>query len=83
MKISDQEYRIMKSKIDVESFEDCVEYYDNEGVCGWCLGEKEVSADVDDGEGHIQRGVGTEKCPVCTNRNEPDSDYYNDLMLDK
>ena len=31
-------------------------------VCEICGGSGEVSCDEDDGEGHMQRGVGTEKC---------------------
>ncbi len=33
-------------------------------VCGYCEGTGEVSCDEDDGEGHMMRGVGTQKC-IC------------------
>ena len=33
-------------------------------VCIECKGTGEVRTDEDDGEGHIMRGVGTEKC-IC------------------
>lgn len=36
----------------------------DEGECIYCGGEGEVATDEDDGEGHIMRGVGTQKC-VC------------------
>lgn len=35
-----------------------------EGECAYCDGTGEVATDEDDGEGHIMRGVGTQKC-VC------------------
>ncbi len=35
-----------------------------EEVCGYCDGTGELAADEDDGEGHTQRGVGTQKC-IC------------------
>lgn len=40
------------------------------GECGLCGGSRQVTCDEDDGEGHIQRGVGTRRCdnPV----HEPD-----------
>ena len=38
--------------------------------CEFCGGTGEVSTDESDGEGHIQRGVGTEKC-ICQ-LGEPD-----------
>lgn len=38
-------------------------------VCSECLGTGEVSEDIDDGEGHLQRGVGTRKC---TCKKEPE-----------
>ena len=44
----------------------CGKYCEAEEVCIDCLGTKEVSTDVDDGEGHTMRGVGTEKCRRCT-----------------
>ena len=33
-----------------------------EKVCAECLGTGEISTDEDDGEGHIARGVGSQKC---------------------
>ena len=33
-------------------------------VCELCGGTGEITTDEDDGEGHIQRGVGTRKC-IC------------------
>ncbi len=33
-------------------------------ICSACLGEGEVPSDEDDGEGHVMRGVGIEKC-IC------------------
>lgn len=33
-------------------------------VCMYCFGTGEISVDESDGEGHMQHGVGTEKC-VC------------------
>ena len=33
-------------------------------VCGYCGGTGELACDESDGEGHIQRGVGIEKC-IC------------------
>lgn len=44
-----------------------------EEVCEFCLGEGTVSTDESDGEGHIMRGVGTEKC-ICQIRDEDESD---------
>ena len=38
--------------------------YEKEERCEYCKGTGEVSTDEDDGEGHIMRGVGTEKC-IC------------------
>ena len=43
-----------------------------EFVCPECHGEGEVSTDVDDGEGHTMRGVGTEKCRCQIKDEEPD-----------
>lgn len=40
---------------------DCLEC---EEECEYCGGTGEVATDEDDGEGHIMRGVGTEKC-IC------------------
>jgi hypothetical protein len=36
-----------------------------EGVCKFCEGTGEVSVDESDGEGHIMKGTGTQKC-ICT-----------------
>lgn len=44
-----------------------------EEVCAYCLGDGEYSTDESDGEGHIMRGVGTQKCH-CT----IDEDDYDD-----
>ena len=37
-----------------------------EGECATCGGTGEVATDEDDGEGHIMRGVGTQKCECQT-----------------
>jgi len=42
----------------------CKKVCATEEVCAYCLGTGEVSTDVDDGEGHMMHGVGTEKC-IC------------------
>ncbi len=46
-------------------------------TCEECGGTGEISTDVDDGEGHTQRGVGTEPCPACSRR-EPTEDRYQE-----
>jgi len=42
-------------------------------VCAYCLGEGEYSTDESDGEGHIMRGVGTQKCHCTINEDEYDN----------
>ena len=42
--------------------------------CTDCGGTGEISTDESDGEGHIQRGVGTQKCHCKINTNEDDQD---------
>ena len=37
---------------------------------GMCDGSGEISTDESDGEGHIMRGVGTQKCLCKTNQDE-------------
>lgn len=49
-----------------------------EVVCDECLGEGEVSTDVDDGEGHTMRGVGTEKCSKCSGEGDDHDDMDDD-----
>lgn len=50
----------------------CKKECDVEEVCEFCLGEGEYSVDVDDGEGHTMRGVGTQKCHCTIHEPEPD-----------
>jgi len=45
---------------------------DLEFVFEYCLGEGVVSCDESDGEGHIMKGVGTQKC-VCQIKDEDES----------
>ena len=40
----------------------CKKECEVEEVCAYCLGDGEYSTDESDGEGHIMRGVGTQKC---------------------
>ena len=47
-----------------------------EEVCAYCLGTKEEVYDEDDGEGHMQRGVGSRPCPHC--RPEPSYEHEDD-----
>lgn len=51
--------------------EKCNKECDTEEVCEFCLGEGEYATDESDGEGHIQRGVGTQVCRAC----KPEPDY--------
>lgn len=45
-------------------------------VCQFCFGTGEINIDQDDGEGHIQAGVGIAKC-FCQIEEE-DCDSYKD-----
>lgn len=44
-----------------------------EGECAECGGTGEVPCDEDDGEGHTQSGVGTQKC-ICRKEQEVEKD---------
>lgn len=48
--------------IDIYVCSKCKQECDVEEVCAYCLDTLEVSTDESDGEGHIQSGVGTQKC---------------------
>lgn len=55
--------------IDIWVCSKCKKECEVEEVCAYCLGEGEYSTDESDGEGHIMRGVGTQKCH-CTKQEE-------------
>ncbi len=46
-------------------------------VCELCGGTGEIPTDIDDGEGHIMQGVGTEICP-CKRRTKDEDDINED-----
>jgi len=48
--------------IEIYTCSKCKKECDVEDVCAYCYGEGEYSVDESDGEGHIMRGVGTQKC---------------------
>ena len=48
--------------IDIYICNKCKQECKVETVCADCLGTGEIVYDEDDGEGHLQRGVGTRKC---------------------
>lgn len=49
-----------------------------EAICADCEGTGEVAVDVDDGEGHTMRGVGSQKCLCRIDDSESDGDGPDD-----
>lgn len=60
--------------IEIYTCSKCKQECEVEEVCEFCLGEGEVSEDVDDGEGHTMRGVGTRKCICRVEERDRDDD---------
>lgn len=58
--------------IEIYTCKDCKKECEVEEVCAHCLGEGEYSTDESDGEGHIMRGVGTQKCHCSIKEEEYD-----------
>jgi hypothetical protein len=58
--------------IEIYTCADCKKECEVEEVCADCLGEGEYSTDESDGEGHIMRGVGTQKCHCSIEEEEYD-----------
>ncbi len=48
--------------------------HDQAEVCDFCGGSGEIATDESDGEGHIMRGVGTQKCICRLSVTEYDAD---------
>ena len=59
--------------IEIYTCSKCQKECEVEDVCAFCLGEGEYSTDESDGEGHVMRGVGTQKCH-CKMPDEDDRD---------
>jgi len=61
--------------IEIYTCSKCKKECEVEEVCEFCYGEGEVSTDESDGEGHIMRGVGTQKC-ICRIEDGDDRQGY-------
>lgn len=57
---------VEKKKENIQGIANGTWSIDFEERCEWCHGSGEVATDVDDGEGHLMHGVGSEKCQCRT-----------------
>jgi hypothetical protein len=61
--------------IEIYTCKKCKQECDVEDICAICLGSGEEIYDESDGEGHMQRGVGSRPCPhLKADRDDQDQD---------